>query len=108
MIYEYRIYEAAPGRMNDLHARFRNHTLRIFQRHGIKQVGFFTPEIGGYTDQLIYILEFESMEHLEKAWKNFRNDPEWQSVKRETESAGPLVSRLISQILVPTDYSSLR
>lgn len=107
MIYEYRIYEAMPGRLPDLQARFRDHTLRIFKKNGLKTIGFFTSDIGGYSNQLIYILEFESLAHLERAWDKFRNDPEWKNVKKDSELNGPIVLKLTSQILVPTDYSPL-
>jgi len=108
MIYEYRVYEAVPGRLPDLHARFRNHTLSIFARVGMRVVGFFTPEIGGNTNQLAYILEFDDYAHLERSWAAFREDAEWKAVKAESEVRGPLVARLTSQIWKPTDYSPLR
>jgi len=63
--------------------RFRNHTLDIFERLGMRVVGFFTPDLGGSTDQLAYILEFDDLAHLERAWTAFRSDPEWKRVKAE-------------------------
>lgn len=94
--------------MPDLHARFRMHTLRIFERVGMRVVGFFTPEVGGKSNQLVYILEFEDYAHLERAWASFREDPEWKTVKAESETNGPIVASLTSQIWRPTDYSPLR
>ena len=91
MIYEYRIYRVSTGRMQDLHARFRDHTLRIFERHGMKTVAFSTSEIGEYSDHLMYILAFDNLEHRERAWAAFLADPEWQRVKQESEVNGPLV-----------------
>jgi hypothetical protein len=107
MIYEYRIYEAAAGRMPDLHARFRDATLKLFERHGIKAVAFFSPSIGEYTDRLIYLLAFDDLGHRERAWASFLADPEWQKVKAASEAAGPLVIRIKNIILTPTDYSPL-
>ena len=108
MIYEYRVYDAVPGRISDLHARFRDHTTKIFDRLGMKRIGFFTPEIGGCSDQIVYILAFDDLGHRERAWAAFRADPEWQRVKANTERDGPIVARLTSTILTPTDYSPLR
>lgn len=108
MIYEYRVYDAAPGKLQALHTRFRDHTMGIFKRHGMSVVGFFTAAIGGRSDQLTYILAFDNMDHLERAWDAFRSDPEWAKVKAESERDGPIVLRLTSTILKPTDYSPLR
>jgi hypothetical protein len=107
MIYELRVYDVAPGRMGDLHKRFREHTLGLFKRHDITPVGFFTSEIGGATDQLTYILSFKDLGHRESAWEAFQRDPEWQSVKAASEEPGPLVMRIRNSILAPTDYSAL-
>jgi NIPSNAP len=107
MIYEYRVYEASPGRMGDLQSRFREHTLGIFARHGIRPVGFFVPDIGDSSDRLIYILAFESLAHREQCWGSFRADTEWQQVRRESEGDGPLVARVHASILTPTDFSAL-
>ena len=66
MIYEYRAYEAAPGKLEALNARFRNHTLGIFERHGIKNIGYWTASVGDYSDRLIYIVAFEDEGHRER------------------------------------------
>lgn len=108
MIYETRVYEAAPGRLPDLHARFRDHTIALFERHGMKVIGFFTSDIGEWTDRLTYILGFESLEHRERAWAAFREDPQWLQVKAESEKDGPILTRLKSTILTPTSYSPLQ
>lgn len=107
MIYELRVYEVAPGRMADLHTRFREHTLQIFQRHGIKPVAFFTSSIGAPTDRLTYVLEFQDLAHREKAWSSFLVDPDWKAVSAESNKPGQLILRLTSQIYEPTDYSPL-
>ena len=108
MIYEYRVYEAMPGKLDELHARFRNHTLKLFERHGIKNIGYWTAEVGDYTDRLIYIIAFENAGQRERAWADFRSDPEWQGAKAESEADGPLVARVFNTLLTPTDYSPLQ
>ncbi len=108
MIYEYRVYEAAPGKMASLQDRFRNHTLEIFQRHGIKNIGYWTADVGDYSDRLIYLVAFENAAQREKAWASFRNDPEWQRVRAESELDGPLTTRITNSLLTPTDFSPLK
>ena len=108
MIYEYRVYEAAPGKLPALHARFRDHTLGIFERHGIKNIGYWTNDAGDYSDRLIYIVAFEDGGHRESAWEAFRTDPEWQKVRAESEVDGPLTARVFNTLLSPTDYSPLQ
>ena len=108
MIYEYRVYETLPGKLPELHAKFRNHTVKIFERHGIKNIGYWTASVGDYSDRLIYIVAFESAEQRERAWAAFIADPEWQRVKAESEADGPLVARIFNTLLAPTDYSPLQ
>lgn len=108
LIYEYRVYEAAPGKMPELNARFRDHTLRIFERLGFKSIGYWMPEVGDYSDRLIYIVAFDDLAHRERAWTAFRSDPEWIRIKAESEAGGALLARLTNTILNPTDYSPLQ
>ncbi len=108
MIYEYRVYEAAPGKMPELHARFRDHTLKIFERHGIKNIGYWTASVGDYNDRLIYLLAFEDAGHRDRAFAAFVQDPEWLKVKAESEVNGLLVTRVSNSLLSPTDYSPLQ
>ena len=108
MIYEYRVYESMPGRLPELHARFRDHTLGIFERHGFKNIGYWTAEGGDYTDRLIYIVAFEDEGARERAWAGFRSDPEWQRIKAESEANGPLISKVFNTLLTPTDYSPMQ
>ena len=108
MIYEYRMYEAAPGKLEALNARFRNHTLEIFERHGIRNIGCWTASVGDYSDRLIYIVAFEDVGQRERAWAAFRADPEWNRVSAESEADGPLVARVFNSLLSPTDYSPLQ
>jgi molybdopterin-guanine dinucleotide biosynthesis protein A len=104
VIYEYRLYIAAPGRMPELNARFRDDTMRIFKKHGMKVVGFWTPMIGSM-HELHYILAWDSLEAMEKAWKSMRADEEWIAVRKRTEANGPIVTDVRNQIWNATDYS---
>ena len=108
MIHEYRVYEAVPGRLPYVNARFRNHTLNLFEKHGMKNIGYWTPSVGDYSNRLIYILGFEDVAQRERAWAAFRNDPEWQAVVAETEANGPIVARVTNTLLSPTDYSPMQ
>lgn len=104
MIFEYRIYEVVPGRMQDLHHRFKNHTLKFFTKHGIKPIAFFT-EPSCADDQLSYIVAFEDLDQRKQCWDNFVSDPEWIRVKIESEQEENLVSKITSRIFNATDYS---
>lgn len=91
--------------MPELHQRFKDHTLRVFQRHGIDPVAFCNAEIGETSDKLIYIVRFESLSHREKAWAAFHADEEWKEISAAFSTKDPLVLRFRSTILKPTDYS---
>ena len=106
MIYEYRAYETHPGKLPNLQARFRNHTLKIFERHGMKNVAYWTVE--GEPERLDYIVAFEDEEAMRSAWDAFSADPEWQRVRSESEADGPLVANITSTVLTPTDFSPLQ
>lgn len=108
MIHELRIYTAHPGKMGPLLARFRDHTLRLFEKHGIVNVGYWTNAIGGRNDELWYILGYEDLAQRERAWAAFMADPEWQAARAASEADGPLVHHLENRILAPTKFSPLR
>lgn len=108
MIYELRTYQAMPGKMPALLARFREHTAALFEKHGMKNVGYWTNVIGGGSDQLIYMLAFDDLGHRERAWAAFQTDPEWLKVRAESERDGILHARFVNQILAPTDFSKLK
>lgn len=108
-IFELRTYVANPGRLADLHQRFREHTLGLFERHGMDVIGFFTPTEGENADRtLIYVLGFENRAAADQAWKDFRSDPDWITAKADSEADGVLTERVESVFLDPTDYSPLR
>ncbi len=107
MIYELRIYETIPGRLPDLHKRFETITLKIFDRLGIRQAGFWTADIGT-SNELTYLLAWESLAEREEKWAMFQADPEWNEKRAQTEASGPIVSRVRNSFLRPTAYSSVK
>jgi hypothetical protein len=108
MIYELRIYRSVPGRLLALLSRFENETLRIWDKHGIRQAGFWTTLIGKSNRELIYILAWDSMAEREKRWGAFLADPEWGAVVAKTEKDGQLVESISSQLLAPTAFSVVK
>ena len=106
MIYEYRAYEANPGKLPDLQARFRNHTMKIFERHGMTNVAYWTVE--GEANRLDYIIAFDDADHKKRAWAAFVDDPEWQKARSESEIDGSLVANVTSTLLTPTEFSPLQ
>ena len=108
-VFELRTYHAAPGKLAALDARFRDHTCKLFEKHGMTCVGFWHPIDPKAADEtLVYILAFPSKAAADKAWKAFREDPDWQKAKAESEKNGPLVQKVESVYLTPTDYSKLK
>lgn len=108
-VFEVRTYTAEPGKLDALHARFRDHTVQIFNKHGMTSVGYFAPSDEPLSkNTLIYVLEFPSRDAAKKSWDEFRNDPEWQKVQKESEANGKLVTKVESVFTEPTDYSPLK
>ncbi|MFZ0666673.1 MAG: NIPSNAP family protein [Acidimicrobiales bacterium] len=105
MIYELRVYTVYPERMEALKARFRDHTCGLLEKHGMKNVGYWTNVIGGRTDQLVYIVSHENLGARETSWASFGADPDWLKVKAASEAGGPIVRYIESRILAPTDFS---
>lgn len=105
MLYEYRLYDAVPGRLPDLHRRFQEVTLPLFERHGIEQVGFWVADVG-LSNQLHYILRWRDMAERQAKWAAFAADPEWVARKSASESNGQLVARISNQFWSPTAYSA--
>ncbi len=108
MIYELRIYHCAPGRLPALLNRFNTITLGIWEKHGIRQAGFWTVAIGSSNHDLYYLLRWESLAEREKKWAAFQSDPEWISKRAETEKDGPIVAQVENLILEPTSFSSVK
>jgi NIPSNAP len=108
MIHELRVYRCVPNRLPALLARFQNHTLRLWEKHGIRQAGFWTTLVGESNQELIYLLAWGSMAEREAKWGAFLADPEWQAVRAETEKDGAIVANVANQFLAPTAFSSVR
>jgi len=108
-IYELRTYTTNEGKLDNLLARFRDHTVKIFERHHMKSVGYWVPTEGEKAgNTLIYVLEHPSREDAKKNWADFNADPEWQKVKAESEANGKLVLKVDSTFMAPTDYSPIK
>ena len=108
MIYEYRIYRCLPGRLPALLKRFENHTVKIWEKHGIKQAGFFTTLVGESNQELTYFLQWESLADREKKWASFQADPAWISARADSERDGPIVANITSSLMTPTAFSSVK
>ena len=108
MIYEQRIYKCVPGRLPALLNRFATITLKIWDKHGIKQAGFFTTLIGESNQELTYYLAWESLADRDTKWAAVQADPAWISARAETEKDGPIVANVAVQLLTPTAFSSVK
>jgi hypothetical protein len=108
-VFELRTYYPNPGKLDALNARFRNHTNKLFEKHGMTIIGFWTPaEAKEGEEKLIYILAYPSKDAATKSWKAFQSDPEWKKAKDDSEKDGPLVKKVDSVYMNPTDYSPLK
>ena len=108
MIYEMRVYRCVPGRLPALLKRFETITLKLFEKHGIKQAGFFSTLIGESNQELTYFLAWDSLAEREKRWTAFQTDPEWIEARRKSEQDGPLVASISNNIMTPTAFSAVR
>lgn len=108
MIYELRVYDCLPGKLPALLQRFNDHTLKIWEKHGIRQAGFFTTVIGENNSRLTYFLAWESLAERERKWPAFLADPDWISARDSSERDGPILANVSTQILAPTAFSSVR
>jgi NIPSNAP len=111
-VFEMRTYYAAPGKLEDLQARFRNHTVKLFEKHGMTNIGYWVP-VNEKTGQpsgntLVYILAYPSLEARQKSWDGFRTDPAWDTARNESEKNGKLLEKIDSVFLKPTDYSAIK
>ena len=105
-VYELRVYQAAPGKLAELLARFREHTTKLFDKHGMKNVAYWTAiDEPKKSNTLIYILEHPSREAAAANWKSFQDDPEWKSVRDKSEANGKLVENVEPTFLTLTDFS---
>jgi hypothetical protein len=103
-LYEMRVYYAAPGKLDDLNKRFRDHTVKLFEKHGMENIGYWVP-LDNTNNALIYVLAFPSREARDKSFKAFGADPEWRAAAKASEANGRLVSKIESFFMQATDYS---
>ena len=108
--FEMRTYYAAPGKLEDLNKRFRDHTCALFKKHGMENIGYWIPTDAdkGATNTLVYVLAHKSRDEAKKSWDAFRNDPEWKKAQTESELNGKLVVKVESVFLGATDYSPVK
>jgi len=108
MIYELRVYHCVPGRLPDLLKRFDTITLPLWEKHRIRQAGFWTVAIGSSNQDLYYMLQWETLEERTQKMAGCQADPEWISARAETEKNGPIVASITNTILQPTSFSSVK
>lgn len=104
-VYELRTYHVSPGKLDELNARFKNHTMKLFEKHGMTNGGYFTPLDNAEDTRLIYFMIYPSLEARDKSWKAFLADPEWKKAFAESEKNGTLVKKVDQRFLQVTDYS---
>ena len=108
-VFEVRTYTTHEGKLEDLHRRFRNHTMRLFEKHGMTNIAYWTPREGPTSgNTLIYVLAYPDREAAERSWKAFRSDPEWNRVRTESEASGRIIANIDSVFLNATDYSPIQ
>ncbi len=108
MLYELRIYHCQPGRLPDLMKRFDTITLKLWDKHGIRQAGFWTTLIGDSNHSLTYMVAWNSLAEREEKWTKFQADPDWIKARAETEANGPLLTKVTNEILQPTSFSAVK
>lgn len=108
-VFELRTYQATPGNLDNLHARFRDHTIRIFRKHGMEIVGFWSPTSEDERDDiLVYLLAHDSQEAADASWQAFGADPEWDRVAEESNRNGQILAGVERKYMVATDYSPMK
>ncbi len=108
VIHELRIYRCMPGRLPDLNRRFESVTLKLWEKHGFRPVGFWTTVIGESNQDLTYLLEWKDLAERERVWAGFMSDADWLKARAESEKNGPIVAQITSSILAPTVFSKLK
>ncbi|MFM8272571.1 MAG: NIPSNAP family protein [Gemmata sp.] len=103
-VYEMRTYYAAPGKLDALHTRFKDHTLRLFEKHGIKSLAYFVP-VDNRDNKLVFFLSYPSRDAREKAWKAFLDDADWKKAAADSEKNGKILDKIEQRFLTATDYS---
>ena len=106
LVYELRTYTSNEGKLDALHARFRDHTMRLFEKHGMKNIAYWTPV--DQENTLIYVITHESQEAAKANWRAFGSDPAWREVFKASRADGALVKKVESVFMKPTDYSPVK
>jgi hypothetical protein len=108
-VFELRTYTTPPGKLEALKSRFRDHTIALFDKHGMKSIGYWVPQDGPLAENtLIYVLAHTSREAATKSWAAFRADPAWVKAKAESEKDGPLTTKVESVFMNPVDFSAIK
>ncbi len=108
-VFELRTYTCYEGKLPDLLTRFRNHTMRIFEKHGMTSIAYWVPQDApAHENTLIYVIAHASREAAKKNWAAFVADPEWQKVQKESEANGKIVNKVVSVFMDPADFSPMK
>ena len=108
-VFELRTYTTLPGKLPDLLARFRDHTTKLFEKHGMQNIGYWVPKDAPRSENtLIYLLAHSSRDAAKKSWDAFRADPDWQKAAKASEANGKIVDKVESVFLDPTDFSKIK
>lgn len=106
VVYELRTYTTHEGKLSALHKRFRDHTMKIFEKHGMKNIAYWVP--AEKKDTLVYVIAHKSLKAADASWDGFRNDPEWKAVYQASIEGGKIVKTVDKQFMTATDYSPMK
>ncbi len=108
-VFELRTYTVYPDKMKDMHARFRDHTCKLLEKHGMTLLGFWTPiDEKGAQEKLVYLVAHKSKAAADASWAAFRADPDWIKARDASEAPGKIVVKVEASFFNPTDYSALK
>lgn len=108
-VFELRIYKSTPGNLDNLNARFRDHTMSLFEKHGMENIGYWTPTSEEERDDtLVYIIAHDSREAADASWSAFGQDPAWQEVAEASNANGQILAGIERKFMVATDFSPMQ
>jgi len=108
-VFEMRTYTTVDGRLDALLTRFRDHTTKLFEKHGMTNIGYWVPQEAPLSkNTLVYVLAYPSREAAKKSWDAFRADPVWQKAQKESEVSGKIVDHVVSVFMDPADFSKIK
>jgi hypothetical protein len=105
-LFELRTYTSVEGKLDNLVARFRDHTLKLFEKHGMQNIGYWIPK--DQPNTLIYMLAYKDADSAKAAWDAFRKDPEWVKVRTASEADGKIVEKIVGVFMTPTNFSKIK